>query len=425
MDRHSIEDFLAHGHSHHHDDRSARDDEVEGGPFDDRPVPVIGKEIDPDGLWTKVEAGCAWRRSDHPDRADRAADEIASALEDAGLPVSMMECDVRVPAGDDLREGEWRPHRFPITNIVPEGGASYFILVGGQGSASLLELARLFELHRNELHHGVRFAWWNSGGVLGFEPAAWYGDANFDLLRSRCLAYMSVEQLAGRSRSRYEPCATAELADWVKYIIERVGAEEAKPTAPPEGADGSLLGVGLPSFSFLPVSRAQALDELDRDRAVERTAFHANALFDLCTTPRVPFRMMSVAEALWSELLHLDKEVGDVFNFGEIREAVKEFVVVLDDHMAKDEMMQPLDVNRKWMDICHLINPVLYTENGPFHRDVEGNRGKLPGLRRALQLKELGANSSGGKLLLRNLLQESNRICATMSQAILVARRDQ
>ena len=77
------------------------------------------------------------------------------------------------------------------------------------------------------------------------------------------------------------------------------------------------------------------------------------------------------------------------------------------------------------MDICHLINPVLYTENGPFHRDVEGNRGKLPGLRRALQLKELGANSSGGKLLLRNLLQESNRICATMSQAILVARRDQ
>ncbi len=424
MDRHSLEELLAHGHSHRHDDRAARGDEVEGGPFDDRPAPVIGEEIDPDGLWTKVEASCAWRRSDHPDGADRAADEIASVLEGAGLPVSMMECEARVPAGDDLLEGEWRPHRFPVTNIVPEGGAPYFILVGGHGNASLLELVRLFQLHRNELHHGVRFAWWNGGGLLGFEPGAWYGDAHFDLLRSRCLAYMNVEQLADRSLSGYEPCATVELTDWVKYIIERVGAEEANPADLPESADGSFLGVGLPSFSFLPVSRAEALDEMDRDRAVERTAFHADALFDLCTAPRAPFRMMSIVEALWSELLHLYEEVGDVFNFGEIREAVKEFVVVLDDRVVKDEMMQPLDANRKWMDICHLINPVLYTENGPFHRDVEGNRGKLPGLRRALQLKELDANSSGGKLLLRNLLQESNRICVTMSQAILVARRD-
>lgn len=421
---HSLEEFLTHGHSHRHDGQPMHFEEDRLGPFDERPVPVIGQNIDRNGLWQHAEASCARRRSSRPGSTDHATNDIASVLEAAGFPVSIAECEVKIPFENGQFDGKWRSHRFPVTNIVPDGGAPYFVLVGGKGDASLLELARLFRLHRNELRHGIRFAWWGSDDFLGFEPAAWYSDANFDLLRSRCLAYMSVEQLADNSLSWDKTCATADFADWASFILARVAGKEVKPTDLLEGADGSFLSVGLPSFSFFPITNAVTLDEMDPNQLVERTAFHADALYDLCTSPRAPFRMMSVAEAFWGELLRIYEEVGAIFNFGEIREAIKEFVVVLDDRLAKDAMLQPLEANRKWMDICHLINPILYTENGPFGRDVGGNRGRLPGLRRALTLKEMDPGSAGEKRLLRELLQESNRICSTISQAILVARRD-
>ena len=322
MNSHSLEEFLAHGHSHRHDGQSVHHKEDRLGPFDDRPIPVIGRNVDSKSLWRHTEASCSRRGSSPPGEIDQAMSSIASVLEADGFPVSIAECELQIPFGNGQLDGEWRSHRFPVTNIVPDGGAPYFVLVGGKGDSSLLELARLFRIHRNELRHGVRFAWWDSGDFLGFEPAAWYSDANFDLLRSRCLAYMNIEQLADNSLSWDKPCATAELADWASYILERIAGKGVKPTDLPEKADGSFLSLGLPSFSFFPITNAVTLDEMDRNQLAERTAFHANALYDLCTSPRAPFRMMSVAEAFWEELLRIYEEVGATFNFGEIREAI-------------------------------------------------------------------------------------------------------
>ena len=114
--------------------------------------------------------------------------------------------------------------------------------------------------------------------------------------------------------------------------------------------------------------------------------------------------------------------VGDAFDFGEAGEAVKELVVVLEDHEEEHEEMQAEDFNRKMLDICLLLNPVLYTENGPFGRDAGGNRGVLPGPRRALGMNRLDPESGEWKVLRAFLTRERNRLCATISRAILVGR---
>jgi len=152
------------------------------------------------------------------------------------------------------------------------------------------------------------------------------------------------------------------------------------------------------------------------------TGFNANALFDLCAHPRAPLDLMTVADVLWGELEVLQEEVGDAFDFGEAGEAVKELVVVLEDHEEEHEEMQAGDFNRKMLDICLLLNPVLYTENGPFGRDSGGNRGVLPGPRRALGMNRLDPESGEWKVLRARLTRERNRLCATISRAILVGR---
>jgi hypothetical protein len=417
MNQHTHDHNHDHGHAHDHDHDHGRRE------YEHRPLPTVSEGIDENLLWSHLEESCTWERPLDPEGAERALRYIAATLEAQGLPVTVLECDVYVPAADPDAPGDWRRIRFPVTNIVPDGGAPFFVLAGGHGDASLLEMARLAQKNRNQLSHGLRIAWWNGGGPVGFGPTAWYGDNNFDLLRSRCLAYLSVDQLADRSHLQYQPQATAELADWAKVMVNRLAGQTAEPAPLEKDADGSLLGVGVPSFSFLPVSQANGVEEMDRDQLIERTGFYANALFDLCANPRVPLDVMTIADVFWGELEVLQNGVGDAFDLGQVGEGVKELVVVLEDHEEEDAELEPEVANRKMLDICHLINPVLYTENGPYGHDPGGNRGILPGLRHALAFNRLDPGSAEGKHLRMWLIQESNRICDTMSRAILIARQ--
>ncbi len=381
------------------------------------PVPTLSKDLDGDSLWKHLEAGCRWDRSADPRGAEEAARYIAAELESLGIAVTLQACEVRAAPS-----GTWRPHRFPVANIVPDGGTPLFVLAGGFGDAALLELARLLNLHRNELAHAVRLAFWNGGGEIGRSPAAWYADNRFDLLKTRCLAYFIVDQLADRSLSRFEPYATAELADWTGHIVGRLADQETEAGALPRNADASFLGVGAPCFSFLPPSEACDPDEMDRDVLVRNTGLCADALFDLCAEPRLPIDLMTVADVLWGELEVLSEGVGEAFDFGQVKEAVKELVVVLEDQEEEHEEMEPASFNRKMLDVCHLLNPVLYTEGGPYEHDAGGSRGVLPGLRRALELPRLEPDSHEGRLLHMRLVRERNRVSDMISRAILVAR---
>ncbi|MFQ5915628.1 MAG: M28 family peptidase [Nitrospinota bacterium] len=384
---------------------------------DRRSAPTISPDLDADLLWQHLEESCRWERPVNPSGAGAALGYTGSELDSYGIAVTTHEADVYVPS-----KNEWRRLLFPVANVVPDGGSALSVLVGGHGDASLLELARLFHLHRNELSHGVRFAWWNGGGEIGFSSAAWYADHHFDLLQSRCLAYLNVDHLADCSQTGYQPYATAELVDWVKDAVKRLAGQEAEPTPLPRNADGSLLGVGRPSFSFLPVSQARGLGMMDRERLVERTGLYAEALYELCTSARAPIDLMAIADVFWGELEVLSQAVGDAFDLGHVKEGVKELVVVLEDREEIDAQLEPGEANRKMLDVCRLLNPILYTESGPYEHDTGGNRGVLPGLRRALGLSQLDPDGPERRLLGARLVRERNRVSDMMSRAILVAR---
>jgi len=429
MNHHPHGEGRCHGH-----DPADHGHRQEQEAFAGRRVSIISDDLNEDRLRGHLEKSRARDRPAGPGGAETLLRYIEAELESEGLPVTVHECEVRIPPplppsspSNSQERGEWRRIRFPITNIVPDGGTALFVLVGGGADASLLEMAHLLHQRRNELSHGVRIAWWNGGGGdVGFGPAEWYADNKFDLLRTRCMAYFNVDRIAGQSVSSHSPHATAELADWTQHMANRLSGQETEPGPPPRDADGSFLGVGLPSVSFPPPppppTAGEAPDAIDGNAMAQWTGFNANALFDLCVHPRAPLDLMTVADVLWGELEVLQEEVGDAFDFGEAGEAVKELVVVLEDHEEEHEEMRAGDFNRKMLDICLLLNPALYTENGPFGRDAGGNRGVLPGPRRALGMNRLDPESGEWKVLRAHLTRERNRLCATISRAILVGR---
>ena len=126
------------------------------------------------------------------------------------------------------------------------------------------------------------------GGDIGFGAAEWYADNKFDLLRTRCMAYFNVDRIAGQSVSSHSPHATAELADWTRHMADRLSGRETEPGPPPRDADGSFLGVGLPSVAFPPPphSMEEDPDAIDGDAMARWTGFNANAFSTCAPIPR-------------------------------------------------------------------------------------------------------------------------------------------
>ncbi|MEM3981052.1 MAG: M28 family peptidase, partial [Ignisphaera sp.] len=66
------------------------------------------------------------------------------------------------------------------------------------GNATMLELARVFNLHKNELRRGVKFAWWSgheSGIMVG---STWYVDNFWDELNKGCIAWLNIDSIGMR-----------------------------------------------------------------------------------------------------------------------------------------------------------------------------------------------------------------------------------
>src|SRR5262245_41774930 len=101
-------------------------------------------------------------------------------------------------------ENGWRPVQTTVGEI--EGRSQDFVVVGGHqdswpgpqatdnaaGNACILELARVFNQHRDKLRRGLVCGFWTgheTGTMIG---SSWYVDRNWDRLREHAVAYLQI-----------------------------------------------------------------------------------------------------------------------------------------------------------------------------------------------------------------------------------------
>ena len=159
---------------------------------------------------------------------------------------------------------EWRPIQIAVGEI--KGQTDDFVVVGGHqdswegpqatdnatGSACMLELARVFNRHRDKLRRGLVFGFWTAHETGTMIGSSWFVDRNWDRLRRNGVAYLQIDQPGCIGATGWGSTANTELRRFQQAIDARLTGNRPRSCRRAlKIGDTSFLGVGVPMLTSL------------------------------------------------------------------------------------------------------------------------------------------------------------------------------
>lgn len=238
----------------------------------------------------------------------------------------------------------WRPVHLTVGEI--KGKTDDFVVVGGHqdswpgpqatdnaaGNACILELARVFNQHRDRLRRGLVCGFWpghETGTMVG---SAWFVDRNWDRLREHAVAYLQIDQPACAGTTRWSSASNIELKRFHQSVEGRVlGSRPFAWRRAVKTGDSSFFGLGVPmlaaqgaysedelkktalaNLGWWHHSIENTIDKLDFDFMAAHLRVYAGYLWELCTAVVLPFEFISVADQFIERLAQLQPAAGSI-----------------------------------------------------------------------------------------------------------------
>ena len=242
-------------------------------------------------------------------------------------------------------ENGWRPVQITIGEISARNSEDFAMAGGHQdswpgpqatdnaaGNAVVLELARVFAMHRGALRRGLLCGFWTgheTGTMIG---SSWFADHAWDRLRKHAVAYLQIDQPACAGTTHWSTGSNAELRRFHEAIErEMLGARPLHWHRASKTGDSSFFGLGIPMLAgqgaFTPEElKATALaslgwwhhsvendmEKLDWHYMQEHLRVYAAWLWELCTALVLPFSFVETADQFIERLTALAKSVDTI-----------------------------------------------------------------------------------------------------------------
>lgn len=235
---------------------------------------------------------------------------------------------------------EWVEANQPMGVLNSEKETDEFILIGSHidawgkaaicnssGNALLLELARVFSLHRSYLKRNIIFAFWDGHEVAECGGSTWFVDNYWDKIVNKCVAYINVDNIAIKGTSVPGVESVSEVRRFTLDIIKEIWKVDGKWNwAYKGGGDSSFFGIGVPYISFATEyteeklkdlnyafyspwlhSNEDTIDKIDKDLYIKHFEFFAALLIRLCNQNIIPYNIVDIANEVKEKL---DKVIG-------------------------------------------------------------------------------------------------------------------
>lgn len=361
-------------------------------------------------------------------------------------------------------ETGWRTLPVTIANIP--GQEPEFLLVGAHidswyegvtdnatGDACLMEMARVLKKHQKKLRRGVRFAWWPGHSHGRYAGSTWYADFDFDELRRRALAYLNIDSPGVRDTAIFD-CRynMGEVEALMKQMVPEVTGQSPNIRRPFKAGDQSFWGIGLPSlgaFRMLPLDHpdratvggsgagwwwhtpADTLDKADASILAADAGLYLTIAARILVPPVLPFNFVAAAGDFVGLLRELHEAglgalpLGDLIEKAERLRSLAESLEEVRARMASGAPrrssgkagMRIARLNRGLMALSRILNPVLYTIEGPYDHDPALQAPMLPGLQAVRHLAALPPDSDEYGFLRTRLVRERNRVSDALETA--------
>ncbi len=342
------------------------------------------------------------------------------------------------------------------TGFIPGNGTDDYLLVGAHidswyegvtdnatGDAALIEMARVLSGMRDQLRCGVRFCWWPGHSTGRYSGSTWFADNFFDELRGHALGYLNIDSPGVRDTEIWD-CRynMGEIEHITAAVVKELSGQEPNIRRPLRAGDQSFLGVGLPSlgaFRMLPVNHSDrkavggsggawwwhspedTLEKADAEILARDVEVYVTMTLRMCLPAVIPYNFVVSAQDFIDQLTTYQEGAGNHLELSAVLAAANTFKDVAQQLAASPiGDSDRLNDGLKWL--TRLINPVLFTVNGPYDMDPALQMGVLPGLSGIQQLVNLDPESSDYRFLRTKLVRQRNRVEDTLAQATMLAR---
>ena len=348
---------------------------------------------------------------------------------------------VEVRMSTETRTG-WQPLHLAVATIPGASPDAPFVLAGGHldswhfggtdnggANVAMLELARAFSRHQDQLLRGVVFAWWPGHSNGRYAGSTWYVDQRFDELRRRALAYVNFEGLGQMEAKRFGAAATSSLTGLVRSVIMDEVGESVDPYHPGRNSDQSFNGVGLP---LLQINHSRLAEdggywwwhtpEDTRDKVDARVLktdadLYASALAHLLAEPVFPVRLAPTVERLGRLLEEWQEEAGDHLDLTAALRRQDELLNVVRQAEATLPSGYNPEVDLVLVAVLRPLHRILYTNLGPYHPDPAVGVGALPGLNALGMLTGNDPSTDRYRFALATAQRELSRILEAIDAA--------
>ncbi len=360
---------------------------------------------------------------------------------------------VRVRLESNVETG-WT--RLPLaTALIPGTASDDFLLVGAHidswyegvtdnatGDIALLEMATVLAAERAGLRRGVRFCWWPGHSTGRYSGSTWFADEYFAELRAHALGYLNIDS-PGVRESEVWDCRynMGEIEAITAAVVRELSGQEPNIRRPLRAGDQSFLGVGLPSlgaFRMLPVDHPErkavggcgggywwhspedTLDKADAGILAKDVEVYLTMTLRLVTPEIIPYNFVASAQDFIDHLTGYQRQAGDHLD-------LRELIATAERYRATAERLAlttPDDVashNEGLKRLSRIVNPALFTVNGPYEADPALQLPVLPGLAPIDELATLDPTSDAHGFLRTKLVRQRNRIHDALLQAVALA----
>ncbi len=360
---------------------------------------------------------------------------------------------VRMVSNVDTR---WRSLPLAVADVRPGSpdAGERFLLVGAHidswyegvtdnatGDAALIEMARVLNEQRAGLRYGARFCWWPGHSTGRYSGSTWYVDTHFMELRQNCLGYLNIDSPGVRETAIWD-CRynMGEIEHITSAAVKELSGQEPNIRRPLKAGDQSFLGVGLPSlgaFRMLPVdhpdrkavggsggaywwhSPEDTLDKADPEILADDVRIYVTMTARMCCPEVHPYNFVPSAGDFLSQLGDLQGAAGEHLDLTPLLKAAERYRSSAERVAA----LEPTDIarhNAALLKVTRIVNPALFTIDGPFEFDPALQLPVLPGLAPMRQLVALDTESDNYRFLRTSLVRQRNRIHDALVQAVEV-----
>lgn len=361
-------------------------------------------------------------------------------------------------------EKDWM--RCPIIDIFIEGTEEpekYVLLHGhldswhegigdnATGNAALLEMARIFNKHRDKLKRSVRIAVWTGHSTGRYGGSTWFVD-QFGLdLDKNCIAQVNCDSPGCVDATSYEYMMwMSEAEQFCKEVIQDAVGLPSKGNRPLRAGDYSFNNIGITSFFMLSSSMPEELlnekgyypvggcganiewhteedlmDVADLNILEKDIKIYLTAVLRAVNATVHPYNFVNTADEFEATIKTYQEQAGNHFDFSPALQEVSALREDLNSFYEKLKKLEGLEIrdpqvkktNRTIEKLARILVTINFTRKGKFRHDSALNVPPLPDIAPVSNLKQLQPGSHEFRVLQTHLTRGQNRVVWALQQA--------